>query len=183
MPGNQKKLWNMKEMVILIVNGALRTKPKDFVKRLEDLKVRGLAETIQTKALLRSTRILSRVQETCCQSNSSKRPSASTGVKNLQNNNNNNKYLDLARELKKLWNMKVTIVLIVIGAFGTITKGLLKRLGGLGSWRTSRDYLNDSIAENSQNPETNPGDLRRIAVTQTPVKNYQLILMWKTLKE
>ena len=38
------------------------------------------------------------------------------------------KYLDLARELKKLWNMKVTIILIVIGAFGTVTKGLLKGL-------------------------------------------------------
>ena len=38
------------------------------------------------------------------------------------------KYLDLARELKKLWNMKVMIVLIVIGALGTITKGLLKGL-------------------------------------------------------
>ena len=34
------------------------------------------------------------------------------------------KYLDIARELKKLWNMKLTIVPIVIGAFGTITKGL-----------------------------------------------------------
>ena len=31
-----------------------------------------------------------------------------------------NKYLDLARELKKLWNMKVTIILIAIGAFGTV---------------------------------------------------------------
>ena len=38
------------------------------------------------------------------------------------------KYLDLARELKKLWNMKVTIILIVIGAFATITKGLSKGL-------------------------------------------------------
>ena len=36
------------------------------------------------------------------------------------------KYLDLARKLKKLWNVKVTIVLIVIGALGTITKGLLQ---------------------------------------------------------
>ena len=34
------------------------------------------------------------------------------------------KYLDLARELKKLWNMKVTIIPIVIGAFGMVTKGL-----------------------------------------------------------
>ena len=36
------------------------------------------------------------------------------------------KYLDLARELKKLWNMQVTIIPIVIGAFRTVTKGLLK---------------------------------------------------------
>ena len=43
----------------------------------------------------------------------------------------NDKYLDLARELKKLWNMKATIMPIVIGAFGTITKGLLKGLEDL----------------------------------------------------
>ena len=36
------------------------------------------------------------------------------------------KYLDLVRELKKLRNMRVTIVSIVIGAFGTVTKGLFK---------------------------------------------------------
>ena len=41
------------------------------------------------------------------------------------------KYLDLARELKKLWNMKVTIIPIVIGAFGTVTKGLSKGLEDL----------------------------------------------------
>ena len=41
------------------------------------------------------------------------------------------KYLDLARELKKLLNMKVTIIPIVIGAFGTVTKGLLKGLEDL----------------------------------------------------
>ena len=41
------------------------------------------------------------------------------------------KYLDLARELKKQWNLKVTIVPIVIGAFDTITKGLLKGLEDL----------------------------------------------------
>ena len=41
------------------------------------------------------------------------------------------KYLDPAGELKKLWNMRVTIVVIVIGAFGTITKGLLKGLEDL----------------------------------------------------
>ena len=43
----------------------------------------------------------------------------------LKESEKKNKYLDLARGLKKLWNMKVTIVSIVIGALGTITKGLL----------------------------------------------------------
>ena len=41
------------------------------------------------------------------------------------------KNLDLASELKKLWNMQVTIIPIVIGAFGTVTKGLLKGMEDL----------------------------------------------------
>ena len=94
------------------------------------------------------------------------------------------KYLDFAKELKKLW--KVTIMPIVIGAFGTVTKGLLKGLedleiGGLGSWRTSGNYPNYIIIENGQNPEESSGDLKRLAVTQTPGKDHRLKLMWKTL--
>ena len=50
---------------------------------------------------------------------------------NLKISEKKDKYLDLARELKKLWNMKVTIVPIVIGALGTITKELLKVLEDL----------------------------------------------------
>ena len=53
------------------------------------------------------------------------------------------KYLDFARELKKLWNMQVIIIPVVIGAFGIVTKGT----GGLGSWRTSGNHPNDSIIE------------------------------------
>ena len=43
------------------------------------------------------------------------------------------RYFDLARELKKnkLWYIKVTIIPIVIGAVGTVTKGLLKGLEDL----------------------------------------------------
>ena len=33
--------------------------------------------------------------------------------------------------MKKLWNMQVTIIPIVIGAFGTVIKGLLKGLEDL----------------------------------------------------
>ena len=102
---------------------------------------------------------------------------------NLKGSEKKDKYLDLARELKKLWNMKVTIVPIVIGALGTITKGLLRGLEDLEIGGRVEIYPNDSIAKNGQNPEKSPGDLRRVAVTQTPAKNHQLTLMWKTLKE
>ena len=55
---------------------------------------------------------------------------ANHGIK-LKECEKKDKYLDLTRELKKLWNMKVTIVPIVIGTFSTITKGLLKGLEDL----------------------------------------------------
>ena len=79
------------------------------------------------------------------------------------------KFLDFARELKKIWNMKMTIIPIVIGAFGTVTKGLLKGLedfevGGLGrpskqqhywrwpeyleeSWRLEETYVHSISSE------------------------------------
>ena len=47
----------------------------------------------------------------------------------LKESEKKDKYLNLAKELKKLWNMKVTIIPIVIVAFGTVTKGLLKGTG------------------------------------------------------
>ena len=46
----------------------------------------------------------------------------------LKESEKKDKYLDLARELKKLWNIKVTIIPIVSGTFGTVTEGLLNEL-------------------------------------------------------
>ena len=66
--------------------------------------------------------------------------------------------------------MKVSIVPIVVRTFGTVTKGP----GGFGSWWTSGDHPNVGIIEDSQNTEKSRGGLRRLAVTQTPVKNLQL---------
>ena len=67
--------------------------------------------------------------------------------------------------------MKVKIIPIVIGAFGTVIKGLLKGLE-VGEGRTSGDHPNYYIIENGQNTEKSPGDLRRLAVSQTSVKNH-----------
>ena len=50
---------------------------------------------------------------------------------NLKECEKKDKYLYLAREQKRLWNMKVSIVPIVIGAFGTVNKRLLKGLEDL----------------------------------------------------
>ena len=35
-----------------------------------------------------------------------------------------NDYLYLARELKKLWNINVTVILIIVGALGMVPKNL-----------------------------------------------------------
>ena len=44
----------------------------------------------------------------------------------LKKSTKRDKYLDLARELKKQWNMKVTVIPIVIGTLGTVTKELVQ---------------------------------------------------------
>ena len=68
--------------------------------------------------------------------------------------------------------MNVTIIPIVIGAFGTVTKGFINGPGGFESGRPSGDHPNYSIIENGQNTEKSPGDLRRLAITQSPVENH-----------
>ena len=47
---------------------------------------------------------------------------------------------------------------------------IIKGTGGLGSWWASGDHPNNYIIKYGQNTEKSPGDLRRLAVTQTPVK-------------
>ena len=79
--------------------------------------------------------------------------------------------------------MKLTIIPIVIGALGTITKVLVQRLEDKEIMGQGKDCPNYSIAEVGQNTNKNPRDLMILAITQTPVKNHQLTLMWKTLKE
>ena len=71
-----KKLQHMKVMVIPVIIGALGMIPKNLVRGLEELEIGGRAKTIQTTA-----RILRKVQETHCHSDSSERPN-NAGVKN-----------------------------------------------------------------------------------------------------
>ena len=43
-------------------------------------------------------------------------------------NDKTDKYLEFAREQKKQWNMNAMVIPFVIGALGTIPKGLVKGL-------------------------------------------------------
>ena len=52
-----------------------------------------------------------------------------------------------------------------------------KGTGGLGNKRMSGDHPNDYIIEIGQNTEKSPGDLRRLVVTHTSVRNHHLTLI------
>ena len=69
--------------------------------------------------------------------------------------------------------MRVTIMPIVIGAFGSHQK-IIKETGVHENKRLSGDHPNGSIIDNGQNTEKSPGDLRLLAVNQIPVKNHQV---------
>ena len=84
----------MQVKIIPIVIGAFGTVTKELLKGLEDVEIGRWVETIQTTALLRTARILRKVLDICCHSNSSGRPSANADVKNSKGvNNDNNKIM------------------------------------------------------------------------------------------
>ena len=94
-----------------------------------------------------------------------------------------NKLLDLARELKSLRNIKVTILPIVVSVLEMVAKDLKRRqevlrlskgAGRDGNRRTSRDHPSYNIVKIGQNTEKSSGDLEKLAVTQTSMKNHQL---------
>ena len=158
----------MKVTVIPIVVGSLGTVLKGFVRGLEELEVKGRAETIQTTAFLRSVFIQRRVLETWGDLLSLPIHGKTISFRWLLENWKN--YGTWRWQLYQLW-------LVLLARLLKIIKGHR----GFGSWRPSGDHPNNSIIEDDQNTEKSPGDLRRLVVTQSPVKDHQLTLMWKTL--
>ena len=45
----------------------------------------------------------------------------------LKDSEKGDKYLDLAKELTKLWNMKMTVIPIITGGYGRTAKWYVKR--------------------------------------------------------
>ena len=70
---------------------------------------------------------------------------------------------------KKLWNMKVTVIPIVIGALATVPKGSeKKKTGGTGNQGKNRNHPDHSNVKIGKNTQKSPDDLRGLAVTYTP---------------
>ena len=104
---------------------------------------------------------------------------------NIKERKKRDKYLEVARELKKnktkehesdgdtscnwcTWND---------------AQRLGKEAGCVRNRSSSRDYPNYSIGKVGDNTERSPGNLKRLAVTQTPVKYHLLTLVWKMLRQ
>ena len=73
--------------------------------------------------------------------------------------------------------------ILQISGTGASTSSCLVGPGRIGNRRISQDHKNYSIVEFGQNTKKSSGDLRKLAVTKTPVKNQQLPLVRKIRKE
>ena len=70
--------------------------------------------------------------------------------------------------------MKVTMISIVVGALSMVLKSLLKKLEELEIKRRTETIQNTTL-----NTLESFEDLKRLAVTLTPLKNCHLKLVWK----
>ena len=95
----------------------------------------------------------------------------------LKESEKKDKYLDLARELKKTVKHESDSYTNCNWCSWYSHKRTDARSGGFGNKRTSGDHPNYSIVKIDQNTAKSPRDLIRLAVTQTPVEDHQLTMM------
>ena len=101
----------------------------------------------------------------------------------LKESEKKNKYLDLTRKLKKTVEHESDVHTNYNVYSWYSHQRINKWTGGLGNKRTSRNHSKYCIIKIGQNTEKSHGDLRRLPIHQTPMKNHQLTLMRKILKE
>ena len=101
----------------------------------------------------------------------------------IRENEKRDKYLDFARELNVLWNMRVMVIPNIVDAPGTVPKSLEKRLVKL-EIRVRINTIQTAALLKS------PRILRRVLDTwrdllslRLQLKDHQLMVEWKTYKE
>ena len=73
--------------------------------------------------------------------------------------------------------MKVAVIPIAILLSWDSHQRIIKGTGVLENKRTSGDHPNYSIIKINQNTEKSPGNLRRLVVTRTTLRNHPLTLV------
>ena len=73
--------------------------------------------------------------------------------------------------------MMVTVMPVVIGALGKISRSLVRGSGRVGNRKTSIEHPNYCTDKIGQITEKIPGDLKRLGVTKTYVRDHQLWLV------
>ena len=97
---------------------------------------------------------------------------------NLKENEKKDKYLELARELKKTVEHESDSE----NNYNWYFSYSHQRTGRLGYKKSSGDHTNYNNTKIDKNTEKSPGDLKGLGVIQTQVKNHRLTLMWKNRK-
>ena len=189
-----------------IVTGALGTILKGLGKELEDLEISVQMEAIQPLSRRPDYWEESwRVEEILCHSKSREKSIANAGVKTLKRVNNSNNFAIVNKKKITCWIVGFT-VLAVHSLRLKETKRELKRIYGSddstncnwctwnnsqrigkviekqGNNKTSENHPDYGIIKIGQTIEKSPGDLRRLTVTQTQMRNDQLTLVRKIRK-
>ena len=84
---------------------------------------------------------------------------------------------------KKMWNMKVMFIPIIIGVLGTVIKGFKKGPKDLEIKGRVKTIQTTALLRSASILTRGLENLRKLLVTQTPGKDHQLTLMWKNLKD
>ena len=92
----------------------------------------------------------------------------------LKESEKKHKYRDFAEELKKTMEQESDRDTNCNWCSWYSHQRIVTRTGRFGNKRTSGNYPNYSIVEIGPNTEKSPGDMRRLAVTQTSVRNQTL---------
>ena len=98
----------------------------------------------------------------------------------LKESEKKDKYVDCARELKKIMEHESDNYTNPDWCFWYSHQRIIKGTGWFGNKKISGDHPNYYIIENGLITEKSPADLR-LALSQTPVKDHQLTPMWETL--
>ena len=70
------------------------------------------------------------------------------------------KNVNLIKELKRVYNRKVSVIPVVVGALGTISQMIEKETERVGNLKTNRSHLDCSIIKIGLNTEKSPGEFR-----------------------